>query len=61
MFQTRKNKNGLLAIINSFFLSFCCYTQQKYAIYQQNSEKNRMFSTQKYKNFGSLAPLARNN
>ena len=35
--------------------------QQKYAIYQQNSEKNRMFPTQKYKNFGSLAPLARNN
>ena len=33
----------------------------KYELYQQTIEKNRMFSTQNYENFGSLASLARGN
>ena len=48
----RKNthtKIGLLAIINSFFLSFVVIVPTKCAIYQQNSEKNRMFPTQSTK------------
>ena len=33
----------------------------KYVLSQQTIEKNRMFSTQKFENFGSLASLARGN
>ena len=36
--------------------------QNRYKLlYQQTIEKNRMFSTQKCENFGSLASLARGN
>ena len=43
MFQTQKKKIGLLAIINSFFWEFLLLLyRQKYAIYQQNSEKNHV-------------------
>ena len=56
----RKKKIGLLAIINSFFWSFCCYCTDKNMLFTNKTVRRIMFPRQNYETFGSLAPLARN-
>ena len=56
----RRKKISLLAIINSFFWSFCCYCTYKNMLFTNKTVRRIMFPRQKFENFGSLAPLVRN-